>query len=62
MLTNGEDVIKRVAAAKGHACLRSLPWLMVQPMPKGYKNAEVMRDYEKNEIVTPGALTPCWWI
>lgn len=31
-------------------------------MPEGYKNVEVMLDYEKNEIVTLEALTPRWWI
>lgn len=66
MLTNGEDAIKRVVAVNWDgkvmppcgACRE----LMAQLMPEEYKNVEVMLDYEKNEIVTLGALTPRWWI
>ncbi len=66
MLTNGEDAIRRVVAVNWDgkvmppcgACRE----LMAQLMPEGYKNVEVMLDYEKNEIVTLGALTPRWWI
>ena len=66
MLTNGEDAIKRVVAVNWDgkvmppcgACRE----FMAQLMPEGYKNVEVMLDYEKNEIVTLGALTPRWWI
>ncbi len=66
MLTNGEDAIRRVVAVNWDgkvmppcgACRE----LMAQLMPEGYKNMEVMLDYEKNEIVTLGALTPHWWI
>lgn len=66
MLTNGEDAIRRVVAVNWDgkvmppcgACRE----LMAQLMPEGYKNMEVMLDYEKNEIVTLEALTPHWWI
>lgn len=66
MLTNGEDAIRRVVAVNWDgkvmppcgACRE----LMAQLMPEEYKNVEVMLDYEKNEIVTLGALTPRWWI
>lgn len=66
LLTNGEDAIRRVVAVNWDgkvmppcgACRE----LMAQLMPEGYKNVEVMLDYEKNEIVTLGALTPHWWI
>lgn len=66
MLTNGEDAIRRVVAVNWDgkvmppcgACRE----LMAQLMPEGYKNVEVMLDYEKDEIVTLGALTPHWWI
>lgn len=66
MLTNGEDAIRRVVAVNWDgkvmppcgACRE----LMAQLMPEGYKNVEVMLDYEKNEIVTLGALTSHWWI
>lgn len=66
MLTNGEDAIRRVVAVNWDgkvmppcgACRE----LMAQLMPEGYKNMEVMLDYEKNEIVTLGSLTPHWWI
>lgn len=66
MLTNGEDAIRRVVAVNWDgkvmppcgACRE----LMAQLMPEEYKNVEVMLDYEKNEIVTLGALTPHWWI
>ena len=63
---NGEDAIRRVVAVNWDgkvmppcgACRE----LMAQLMPEGYKNMEVMLDYEKNEIVTLEALTPHWWI
>ena len=66
MLTNDEDAIRRVVAVNWDgkvmppcgACRE----LMAQLMPEGYKNMEVMLDYEKNEIVTLEALTPHWWI
>lgn len=66
MLTNGEDAIKRVVAVNWDgkvmppcgACRE----LMTQLMPKNYKDIEVMLDYEENRIVTPGELTPEWWI
>lgn len=51
MLTNGEDAIRRVVAVNWDgkvmppcgACRE----LMAQLMPEGYKNVEVMLDYEK---------------
>lgn len=66
MLTNGEDAIRREVAVNWDgkvmppcgACRE----FMAQLMPEEYKNVEVMLDYEKNEIVTLGALTPHWWI
>ena len=66
MLTNGEDAIKRVVAVNWDGKVMPLCGacreLMAQLMPEGYKNVEVMLDYEKNEIVTLEALTPHWWI
>lgn len=66
MLTNGEDAIKRVIAVnwdgKVLAPCGACRELMTQLMPNEYKNIEVMLDYDKNEIVTLGELTPKWWI
>lgn len=66
MLTNGEDAIRRVVAVNWDGKVMPLCGacreLMAQLMPEGYKNMEVMLDYEKNEIVTLEALTPHWWI
>jgi cytidine deaminase len=62
MITCGEQEIKRVLAimpdGKSGACRE----LMVQLMPEGYKDIEVLMDYESKRIVTLGELTPEWWI
>lgn len=66
MLTNGEDDIKKVVAVNWDG--KAIPpcgacrELMAQLMPNEYQNIEIMLDYEKNEIVTLGELTPKWWI
>ncbi len=66
MLTNGEDGIKKVVAVNWDG--KAIPpcgacrELMAQLMPNEYQNIEIMLDYEKNEIVTLGELTPKWWI
>ena len=36
--------------------------LMTQLMPDGYRDIEIMLDYETKEIVKLGELTPRWWI
>lgn len=66
MLTNGEDKISKVLCVMGNG-LTGAPCgacreLMVQLMPKDYKNIEIMLDCEKGEIITLGELTPKWWI
>ena len=35
---------------------------MLQLMPEGYREIEIMLDYENNRVVTLGELTPEWWI
>ena len=66
MLTNGENEIKRVIAVNWDG--KAMPpcgacrELMTQLMPDSYKNIEIMLDYDKNEVVTLGELTPKWWI
>lgn len=66
MLTNGEDAMKRVVAVnwdgKVLAPCGACRELMTQLMPQDYRSIEVMMDYEKEEIVTLGELTPRWWI
>ncbi len=66
MLTNGEDAMKRVVAVnwdgKVLAPCGACRELMTQLMPQDYRSIEVMTDYEKEEIVTLGELTPRWWI
>ena len=66
MLTSGEQEIEKILAimpdgqtgAPCGACRE----LMVQLMPKHYREIEVMLDYERKRIVTLGELTPEWWI
>lgn len=66
MLTNGEQEIKRVIAINSDG--KALPpcgacrELMTQLMPEHYSEIEIMLDYEKDEVVTLGELTPNWWI
>ena len=66
MITNGEHEISRVLAVmedgKTGAPCGACRELMVQLMPKNYKQIEIMLDYDKNKIVTLGELTPHWWI
>ena len=66
MITCGEQEIKRVLAimpdGKSGAPCGACRELMVQLMPEGYKDIEVLMDYESKRIVTRGELTPEWWI
>ncbi len=66
MITCGEQEIKRVIAimpdGKSGAPCGACRELMVQLMPEGYKDIEVLMDYESKRIVTLGELTPEWWI
>lgn len=66
MLTNGENRITKVIAimssGKSGAPCGACRELMVQLMPKDYKNIEIMMDYESGRTVTLGELTPEWWI
>lgn len=66
MITCGEQEIKRVIAImpdgkSGPPC-GACRELMVQLMPEGYKNIEILMDYENHRVVTLGELTPEWWI
>lgn len=66
MITNGEHTIKRVLAMMSDGRLGApcgaCREFMVQLMPNGYKDIEIMLDYEQDRIVTLGELTPQWWI
>ena len=66
MLTNGEQEIKKVLAimpnGKTGAPCGACRELMVQLMPNSYRKIEVLMDFETEEIVTLGELTPKWWI
>ena len=66
MITNGENVIRRVIAvdSDGNAVppCGACREFMVQLMPKTYREVEIMMDYQKEKIVTLGDLTPEWWI
>lgn len=66
MITNGEQEIKKVLAVmsngKTGAPCGACRELMVQLMPDGYQNIEVLLDPETEKIVTLGELTPQWWI
>ena len=35
---------------------------MTQLMPDGYRDIEIMLDFENNRVVTLGELTSEWWI
>lgn len=66
MLTNGEDQIRKVLAimpdGRAGAPCGACRELMVQLMPRTYRDIEIMMDYEQRRIVTLGELTPEWWI
>ena len=66
MITNGEQEIKKVLAimpnGKSGAPCGACRELMVQLMPNSYGEIEVLIDFDKEEIVTLGELTPKWWI
>ena len=66
MITNGEHEIDKVLAimpdgSSGAPC-GACRELMVQLMPKTYKDIEILMDYESGRIMTLGELTPEWWI
>ena len=66
MITNGENVIRRVVAIDRDG--RAVPpcgacrEFMTQLMPERYRSVEIMLDYEKEKIITLGDLTPEWWL
>lgn len=66
MITNGEQEIKKVVAimpnGKLGAPCGACRELMVQLMPDRYQEIEVLMDFETEEIITLGELTPKWWI
>lgn len=66
MLTNGENRLTKVLAimpdGKCGAPCGACRELMVQLMPEGYRDVEIMMDYESGRGVTLGELTPEWWI
>ena len=66
MLTNGEQEIDKVLAllpdgSSGAPC-GACRELMVQLMPKNYKDVEIMMDYKTGRTVRLGEITPEWWI
>lgn len=66
MLTCGEQQIQKVLAimpdGKCGAPCGACRELMVQLMPDGYKNIEIMMDFAALRTMTLGELTPEWWI
>lgn len=66
MLTNGENRLTKVLAVmpdgKCGAPCGACRELMVQLMPEGYRDVEIMIDYESGRVMTLGELTPEWWI
>ncbi len=66
MLTEGEQEIRKVLAlmtdGKTGAPCGACRELMVQLMPRTYKDVEIMLDYEREKIARLGELTPAWWI
>ena len=66
MITNGESEIEKVLAimpdgTNGAPC-GACRELMVQLMPKTYKDVEILMDYRTGRVMTLGELTPEWWI
>ncbi len=66
MITNGEEEIEKVLAimpdgTNGAPC-GACRELMVQLMPKTYKDVEILMDYQTGRVMTLGELTPEWWI
>ena len=66
MITRGESAFRRVIAlnwdGKAMPPCGSCRELMTQLMPDGYKNVEVMLDFDTARVVTLGELTPEWWL
>lgn len=66
MITNGENVIRRVVAidcdGKAIPPCGACREFMTQLMPDNYRSVEIMLDYENEKIVTLGELTPEWWL
>ncbi len=66
MITSGESEIKKVLAVmpdgKSGAPCGACRELMVQLMPKHYREIEILLDYDTENIKTLGELTPEWWI
>lgn len=66
MLTNGEQIIKRVLAimpdGRNGAPCGACRELMVQLMPESYGEIEIMLDYATGRTITLGEITPEWWI
>lgn len=66
MITCGEQVIKRVLAimpdGRTGAPYGACRELMVQLMPDGHKDIEIMLDHTAGRTITLGELTPEWWI
>lgn len=66
MITCGEQEIKRVLAimpdGKAGPPCGACRELMVQLMPEGYRDIQILVDYEEKEVVKLGELTPKWWI
>ena len=66
MITNGEQEIKKVLAimpnGKTGAPCGACRELMVQLMPDHYGEIEVLIDFDKEEIIRLGEITPRWWI
>ncbi|MBQ8093486.1 MAG: GNAT family N-acetyltransferase [Clostridia bacterium] len=66
MITNGEQEIDKVLAilpdgSSGAPC-GACRELMVQLMPKTYKDIKILMDYAEERVMTLGELTPEWWI
>ena len=66
MLTNGEQTVRKVLAIlpdkKSSAPCGACRELLVQLMPKSYKDIEIMMDLDEDRVLTLGELTPEWWI
>ena len=60
--TGNKKVLAIMPNGKSDAPCGACRELMVQLMPNRYQEIEVLMDFETEEIVTLGDLTPGWWI
>lgn len=62
MITNGEQIIRKVLAIMPDGKIVAPCGACRELMPEDYNGIEIMADYESGRIITLGEITPEWWI